>query len=227
MILRSRRPSSAEEASASSRAVAACCACSCASATRASWELPGAINSKNSGAATSVFRSSVPVLHRAPIRALSTNFPGRAEPPAAMSASPTRSPTSAFGCSTGGAADRMQRKRTTHTTEKRDVAARARHANVQRRAPALHRWRVRLFAARWRRWRRMTMRSSSTTSTLLLSRHHLRPVLRLAPCRLPLPHPARPSAPRLALRREIALLHLATRRIPDGMVCQSFSLSLT
>jgi hypothetical protein len=79
VILRSRRPSSAEDAAASSRAVAAFCAFSCASATRASWEPPGAINSKNSGAATSVFRSSVPVLHRAPIRALSKNFPGARE----------------------------------------------------------------------------------------------------------------------------------------------------
>jgi hypothetical protein len=75
----------------------------------------------------------------------------------------------------------------------------------------------------------MTMRSSSTTSTLLLSRHHLPPCSPLGPmlasrCFTRL---NRPSAPRLALRREIALLHLATRRIPDGMVCQSFSLSLT
>ena len=62
VILRSRRPSSAEEAAAS-RAVAACCAC---------WELLGAFNSETSGVATSVFRSSVPVLHRAPIRALQT-----------------------------------------------------------------------------------------------------------------------------------------------------------
>ena len=56
------------------------------------------------------------------------------------------------------------------------------------------------------------------------------PFSALAPCELAsrsFTRLNRPSAPRLALRREIALLHLATRRIPDGMVCQSFSLSLT
>jgi hypothetical protein len=103
VILRSRRPSSAEEAAAS-RAVAACCAC---------WELLGAFNSETSGVATSVFRSSVPVIASgADPCALNKNVPRRAKPSEAMmmSDSPTTSPTSAFGCSTDGAGDRMQRK---------------------------------------------------------------------------------------------------------------------